>query len=300
MNLLITGAWQEAKEHIEKIRNMGHEVVFLQQEKEPLPCDYTWVEGVICNGLFLYRPYEKFENLKYVQLTSAGLDRLPAAKMEAEGVEIRNARGVYSVPMAEYALGGVLEIYKRFPQFRESQTRHAWEKRRDLQELSGKTVCILGCGSIGSECARRFTAFDCSVIGVATARRSQPFFEEVVALEDLDTVLPQADVVVVTIPLTETTRHLLDESRFARMKPGALLVNMARGAIVDTDALLAALKSGHLSGAVLDVFEEEPLGADSELWDLENVLITPHNSFVSDRVQQRMTQVIFENLTNKE
>ena len=168
-----------------------------------------------------------------------------------------------------------------------------------MQELSGKTVCILGCGSIGSECARRFTVFDCSVIGVATARRSQPFFEEVVALEDLDTVLPQADVVVVTLPLTETTRHLLDESRFARMKPGALLVNMARGTIVDTDALLAALKSGHLSGAVLDVFEEEPLGADSELWDLENVLITPHNSFVSDRVQQRMTQVIFENLNHR-
>ena len=299
MNLLITGAWQEAKENIEKIRNMGHEVVFLQQEKEPLPCDYSWVEGVICNALFLYHPYEKFENLKYVQLTSAGLDRLPAAKMEAEGVEIRNARGVYSVPMAEYALGGVLEIYKRFPQFRESQTRHAWEKRRDLMELSGKTVCILGCGSIGSECARRFSAFDCSVIGVATARRSQPFFEKVVALEDLDTVLPRADVVVVTIPLTETTRHLLDESRFARMKPGALLVNMARGAIVDTDAMVAALKSGRLSGAVLDVFEEEPLSADSELWDLENVLITPHNSFVSDRVQRRMTQVILENLNHR-
>lgn len=299
MNLLITGAWQEAKEHIEKIRNMGHEVVFLQQEKEPLPCDYTWVEGVICNALFLYHPYEKFENLKYVQLNSAGLDRLPAAKMEAEGVEIRNARGVYSVPMAEYALGGVLEIYKRFPQFRESQTRHAWEKRRDLWELSGKTVCILGCGSIGSECARRFSAFDCGVIGVATARRSQPFFEEVVALEDLDAVLPQADVVVVTLPLTEKTRHLLDEKRFARMKHGALLVNMARGAIVDTDAMVAALRSGRLSGAVLDVFEEEPLRADSELWDLENVLITPHNSFVSDRVQQRMTQVILENLNHR-
>ena len=135
---------------------------------------------------------------------------------------------------------------------------------------------------------------------MATARRSQPFFQEVVTLDELNEVLPQADVVVVTLPLTEKTRYLLDESRFARMKPGALLVNMARGAIVDTDALVAALKSGHLSGAVLDVFEEEPLSADSELWDLENVLITPHNSFVSDRVQRRMTQVIFENLTNKE
>ena len=300
MRLLITGAWHGAKENMEKIRNMGHEVIFLQQEKEPLPCDYTWVEGVICNGLFLYHPYEKFENLKYVQLTSAGLDRLPAAKMEAEGVEIHNARGVYSVPMAEYALGGVLEIYKRFAPFRESQTRHAWETRRDLWELSGKTVCILGCGSIGGECARRFSAFDCSVIGVATSRRSQLFFEEVAAMEELDGVLPRADVVVVTLPLTEKTCYLLDESRFARMKPGAVLVNMARGAIVDTAAMVAALKSGHLSGAVLDVFEEEPLGADSELWDLKNVIITPHNSFVSDRVQQRMTQVVFDNLTNKE
>lgn len=296
MNLLITGAWQNAKRNIAQIRELGHEVVFLQQEKEELPCGYNWVEGVICNGLFLYHPIEKFSNLKYIQLTSAGLDWVPMDYVEEKGITIHNARGVYSIPMAEYALGGVLQLYKRFPQFRESQYRHAWEKRRDLLELSGRTVCILGCGSIGGECAKRFQAFGCKVVGVATTRRSQPFFGEVRPLDDLDTALAQADVVVVTLPLTEKTRHLLDERRFSSMKPGAILANIARGAIADTAAMVTALKSGRLSGAVLDVFEEEPLPSDSPLWEMDNVLITPHNSFVGDRVQQRLEKMIFENL----
>lgn len=296
MNLLITGAWQDAKAHIPQLGAMGHAVVFLQFEKDSLPCDYAWVEGVVCNGLFLHHPIEKFENLRHIQLTSAGFDRVPMDYVQARGIDIHNARGVYSVPMAEFALAGVLQLYKHTDFFRENQKKHMWEKHRGLLELSGKTVCILGCGSVGTECAKRFSAFGCRVTGVATAGRVQPYFDAVLPVEELETALSDADVLVLTVPLTDTTRHLLDAEKLGWMKPGAILVNIARGAIVDPDALTAALRSGHLSAAVLDVFEEEPLGADSPLWDMENVIITPHNSFVGDGVRCRLNEVVLSNL----
>lgn len=295
MNLLITGAWRSAKENIGIIEQMGHVVSFCQYEKDELPCDYEWVEGVICNGLFLYHPIEKFSNLKYIQLTSAGFDRIPMEYVKEHSIEIHNARGVYSIPMAEFAVGGVLEIYKKLTYFRKMQEEHRWEKHRGMLELFGKTVCVVGCGSVGTECAKRFQAFGCNVIGIANSEREQLYFDEVETTDTLDEVLAQADVVVLTIPLTEDTRYLIGEERFAKIKKGAILVNIARGAIVDSNALEKAL-DGRLDGAVLDVFEEEPLNADSPLWNKENVIITPHNSFVGEGNQERLCEVIFHNI----
>lgn len=292
MNLLITGAWQGAKENIEEIRHMGHSVFFLQLEKDELPCDYEWVEGVICNGLFLHHPIDRFVNLRYIQLTSAGFDRVPMDYVEEHGIEIHNARGVYSVPMAEFAVCGVLELYKQMTYFRKNQEEHRWEKHRGLLELYGKTVCIVGCGSVGTECAKRFRAFGCSTIGIATSERIQPFFYEVKSINFLDEIFSQADIIVLTIPLTEETRYLINTERFAKMKPGAILVNIARGSIVDSLALETALKCHHISGAVLDVFEEEPLSTDSALWDMNNVIVTPHNSFAGEMNQERMWECI--------
>ena len=292
MNLLITGAWQNAEAHIPVICDMGHSVVFAKQEKDPLPCEYAWVEGVICNGLFLHHPISKFENLKYIQLTSAGFDRVPMDYVKTHNIEIRNARGVYSTPMAEYALAGVLQLYKHMDFFRENQKCHLWEKHRGLLELAGKHVCILGCGSVGTECAKRFSAFGCTVTGVATTEREQLCFHEVITVEKLWEVLPQTDVLVLTIPLTEATRHLIDAKMLSKLKPGAILVNIARGTIVEPYALLNALRTGHLGGAVLDVFEEEPLGVDSPLWDMDNVIITPHNSFVGENNEKRLRDII--------
>lgn len=296
MNLLITGAWQDARPHIPELRKMGHAVEFLQYEKDPLPCSYAWAEGVVCNGLFLHHPIEKFENLKFIQLTSAGFDRVPMDHVKEHRIKIHNARGVYSVPMAEYALAGVLQLYKHMDFFRENQKRHVWEKYRGLLELAGKNVCILGCGSVGAECARRFSAFGCRVTGVATAGREQAFFDAVLSVAELETVLPMTDILVLTVPLTPETRHLISGEMLKKLKPGAILVNIARGAIADTDALVRALRAGSLGGAVLDVFEEEPLGADSPLWDMENVIITPHVSFIGEHNTERLSDVIRKNL----
>lgn len=295
MNLLITGAWQEAKKYIETIEQMGHQVQFLQFEKDELPCDYEWVEGIIGNGIFLSHPIEKFSNLKYIQLTSAGFDRVPMDYVRAHEIKINNARGVYSAPMAEYAVAGVLQLYKQSRFFTENQKSHKWEKKRDLRELGGQNVCILGCGSVGTECAKRFEAFGCIVWGIDTKVRKHEKFFCVYHLDDVKEVLAKSDIVILTLPLTDETYHLFNKEMFSAMKPGAVVVNIARGALVDTEALSEALED-RLGGAVLDVFEEEPLSENSPLWDMENVVITPHNSFVGGGNNRRMSNVIMKNL----
>lgn len=295
MNLLVTGAWQSAKENMDVLRSMGHEIAFLQQEKEALPVDPTWVEGVICNGLFLHHPLSGFPNLRYIQLTSAGFDRVPMDEIRARGIVVHNARGVYSIPMAEHAVWGVLSLYRQASFFLKNQKASCWEKHRGLVELAGKTVCILGTGSVGTECARRFRAFDCRVLGVNRTVRENAAFDEVLPMERLEKTLSVSDVVVLTLPLTDATRGLMNAERLEKMKPGAVLVNIARGALVEEAALIDALKN-RLGGAVLDVFDPEPLPPESPLWTMENVIVTPHNSFVSDGNAARLNALILENL----
>ena len=295
MNFLITGAWQQAREYITQFEEQGHHVVFMQFEKDELPCEYDWVEGVICNGLFLTHPIEKFVNLKYIQLTSAGFDRVPMEYIQKREIRIYNARGVYSVPMAEFAIGGVLQLCKQSKFFYEKQKEHRWEKHRGIMELYGKTVCIVGCGSVGTECAKRFKAFGCRVVGVDKYIREDESYERMISLEKFEKILSEANVLVLTVPLTEETKYLLNGKKLALMKKGSVIVNIARGMIVEERALVKALSS-NLAGAVLDVFEEEPLKENHPLWEMENVILTPHNSFVGDGNAKRLADVILENL----
>lgn len=294
MNVLVTGAWSDGKNSIAELESMGHTVCFMQFEKDELPCPYDWVEGVIGNGLFLSHPIEKFTNLRYIQLTSAGYDRVDMDHVKAHNIEIHNAGGVYSIPMAEYAICGVLQLYKQAAFFRDNQRRHVWEKHRGLLELADKTVCIIGCGSVGSECAKRFNAFDCKIIGVDLYPREDCLYSVIMPLSELDKVLHQADIVVLTLPLTEQTEHMMNHSRLSQMKDGAVLVNISRGAIIDTNALLNHIE--RFIGAVLDVFEEEPISEESPLWDKENVILTPHNSFVGDGNGTRLKRIILNNI----
>lgn len=296
MNILITGAWQEAEKSINTIENMGHKVLFLQYEKDELPCDYEWVEGVICNGLFLHHSIEKFINLKYIQLTSAGYDRVPMEYVYEHNIKINNARGVYSIPMAEFAIAGVLQLYKHMDRFAENQKDALWNKERNLLELFGKTVCIVGCGNVGTECAKRFKAFGCNVVGVDIVTREDENYSRIELIDNIDEVLVCSDIVVLTLPLTERSFHIMNKDRFEKMKKESVLVNIARGAVVDSTALIEALDNKKLGGAVLDVFEEEPLGNENRLWSMENVIVTPHNSFVGDGNRERLNRIIFDNL----
>ena len=294
MNLLVTGAWSDGKNCIAELETMGHTVTFMQYEKDELPCSYELVEGVICNGLFLTNSIEKFTNLRYIQLTSAGFDRVDMDYVKVHGIEIHNARGVYSIPMAEFAICGVLQLYKQAAFFRENQRNHLWEKHRGLLELAGKNVLIVGCGSVGNECAKRFKAFGCTITGVDLYPREDSLYSEILPLDKLENALNQADIVVLTLPLTEQTRHLIDESKLSLIKNGATLVNIARGAIIDTNALQNHID--RFTGAVLDVFEEEPLNENSPLWDKPNIILTPHNSFVGEGNGERLSTIVFLNL----
>ncbi len=298
MNLLVTGAFGWTEKELAELRRLGHRVILMPIERDPLPCDAEWVEGVVCNGLFLHHPIEKFTSLRYIQLTSAGFDRVPLDDVKEKHICLHNARGVYSIPMAEFALWGVLELYKKGRFFEKNQEQKVFLKHRGLQELYGKTVCIVGCGSVGSECAKRFGAFGCHVKGVDLIPHESEGFECVLPLSHIDEALADSDVVVLSLPLTEESRHLMNRERFAAMKQGSVLVNIARGAVVDTDALITAL-SERLDGAVLDVFEEEPLPAESPLWELEHVILTPHNSFVGEGNHRRMWQTILNNIAEK-
>ena len=295
MKLLVTGAWKCTDEQLNELRQLGHEVCFMQNESEHLPCDYAEVEGVICNGLFLHHQIEKFTSLKFIQLTSAGFDRVPMDYVNSHAIKIYNARGVYSIPMAEFAISGVLQLYKQSSFFRDNQKNNTWEKHRGILELYGKNVCIIGCGNVGTECAKRFNSFGCEVYGVDMFPRTDENYQQMYALDGIDKCLASADVVVLTLPLTDETRKMINAKRLSIMKNDSVLVNIARGPIIEQQALIEALKT-KLLGAVLDVFEQEPLSSDSPLWQIENVIITPHNSFIGDGNAKRLEKVILENL----
>lgn len=296
MNILITGAWRDAFAYIPMIEESGHHVMFLQNEKDKLPCPADWAEGVICNGLFLYHRIEEFSNLKYIQLTSAGMDRVPIDHIQKQGIEIHNAANVYSIPIAEFVISSILDIYKQKDFFFQNQKERQWAKNRDLKELYNKTVCIAGAGGIGTECAKRLKAFECRVTGLDKYPSQKECFDEIHHIGEIKTVLSESDIVILAMPLTDETRHIINKDVLSFMKEGSILINTARGALINTEDLLDALDN-NVGYAVLDVFEEEPLTKDHPLWNKTNVMITPHNSFVGEGNGRRLSDLIMSNLS---
>lgn len=296
MNLLLTGAFSYSSAQLEKLKALGADVTFVQDERKELDIDVSRFDAVVCNGLFLKNDIRRFSALRFIQATSAGLDRMPMSYIQAHGIRLQNARGVYSVPMAEFAVSGVLSLYKHTAQFLNKQADCAWEKDRTVRELAGDTVLVVGCGSVGTECAKRFKAFDTAVLAADIQNPQSAFYDAYYSMDKLPEALETANVIVLTLPLTEETRGMFSESLFSKCKRGAVLVNIARGAVVNEADLIAALADETLGGAVLDVFETEPLPEKSPLWRMDNVLVTPHNSFVSPKNNERLFNVIYQNL----
>lgn len=232
--------------------------------------------------------------LRWVQSFSAGSDHPVFARFAERNIRVDFGVGTSAASIAQTALLYLLALVRDLPEFAASQRSHRWEPRhtRDLGDL---TVGVLGLGSIGSEVARLVTALGARVIGV---RRSPNGDEpcETWGEDRRDELFATADAVVVCTPLTDATRRSIGSAEFARMKPGAIFVNVGRGECVDEDALIAALSSGHLGGAGLDVFVTEPLPADSPLWDMPRVIITPHASGITDRTARSAEDLFLRNL----
>ena len=306
MKILIARLAGFSAEMYEAIRELGLEPVFLPgedgrpgKEEAAYDMDFSDVDAVVCYRFFCYNDISRFPRLKFIHTTSHGIDHMPLDYIRSHGIRLCDARGVYGVPMAEYALGAVLQLYKDMPAFYDKQRAHVWAHPRQIRELGGRQVTLLGAGSVGTECARRFTAMGCRCVGLC--RNPDGAAEGFAAqrhISALDETLPETDILLITLPLSGETRGLMDARRFALLKEGAVLVNIARGPIVDAAALLDALESGRLSGAAVDVFDEEPLPPDSPLWDAPNLILTPHSSFIGEHNPERFFELVYKNIVN--
>ena len=213
----------------------------------------------------------------WVHSSSAGIDHPMFAAMLESGATLSHAPGQHSTPMAEYVIAQILCHAKRMEAHADAQREHAW-RPVDSEELTGRTIGIVGYGAIGAAIAKLAHAFDMRVVATKRNGVEDPYLDEWLTPDRLPDLLAQADYVVVSLPLTDETRGLIDAPQLAQMKPSALLMNVARGGIVVEQALVAALSEGRLAAAVLDVTEREPLPSDSPLWDVPNLVITPHDS----------------------
>lgn len=239
------------------------------------------------------------DSLRWVQAMAAGAgQQVRAAGIAPEVLErvaITTASGVHAVPLAEFCLMGLLAFTKDLSRIVADQRARRWPEHPN-RELHGQTLLVLGLGKIGEEVARLASAFGMRVIGINRRGSSEsPHVERVVALGQLGDVLDEADALVISLPLTEQTRGLLDEQALRSTKAGAVLINVGRGAIIDEDALIACLRDGRLAGAALDVTTREPPLPDSPLWELPNVLLSSHTAAVSFRENDRIVDLFLEN-----
>jgi phosphoglycerate dehydrogenase-like enzyme len=241
------------------------------------------------------------KKLKWIHSTAAGVAQLMYPELRDSGIVVTNPSGVFSPPMAEHTMGLLLALARNFPDSTRHQDRShwgqqaIWDQPQRLTELSGKVLLIIGFGSIGRELAKRANAFDMRVWGVTRSGKGDTAHaEKLFSAQQLEEALPHADYVVIAAPETTETRHMIGAAQIARMKPGARLINVGRGSLLDESALISALESGALGGAALDVTSVEPLPPDSPLWKTPNLFITPHTSAVSDRLWHRETALLMD------
>lgn len=263
----------------------------LQRAEVLFDFDYTDIEGLKKNA----------RNVKWIQASSAGIGQfVKRHQLHELGATLTTAAGVHARPLAEFTLWAMLAFAKNYPLARKQQRAHLWQRFHN-DDLIGKTLAIVGLGSIGREVAALARLLDMRVLGIkrtiAGADASDLHVDALYPQSDLHAMLAEADYVCLVCPHTPETEGMLDSDAFAVMKPGSVLINIGRGALVDEQALLHALAHGPLRGAVLDVASQEPLPAEHPLWDMENVIIFPHSASTSRNENKRLTDLFIDNLT---
>ena len=236
------------------------------------------------------------KKLKWVQVFGAGVETCLFPEMIASDVTLTNTSGAFNQVMADQAFGLILAISRGIAYFVRKQAQKEWARSRTFHQLAGQTLGIVGLGNIGSELARRGKAFGMKVVAADLRSMECPeFLDELYTLDDLDKVLGQADYLVIVVPLTTETRGMIGAKEIGKMKSTAYLVNIGRGPVVDENALIDALKSGVIAGAGLDVFAKEPLPPESELWEMDNVVITPHMGGLAPETRDISFEIFLDN-----
>lgn len=247
--------------------------------------------------------FARAKKLKWIHSTAAGVGQLMYPELRQGNVVVTNASGIHAVPMSEHILGMIIAMTRRFPDAMRYQAQGRWAQQQvwdgppHPRELQGQVLLIVGFGSTGRELARRIQPLGMKIWGVTRSGRGDAqLVERILSATELVNALPQADFIVLAAPETPETRRMIGAREFALMKPSAYLINVARGTLVDEEALAAALRTRTIAGAAIDVAEEEPLPSESPLWKLDNIFITPHVSAASDRMWERQMQLLMDNL----
>ncbi len=293
MNILVT--MELLPEHRGWLEAAGPNETF-RFETKPGREDVRWADVIF--GNVPPRLLSPNDRLRWMQTGSAGVDGYLGGALP-DGCVLTNATGAYGLAISEYMVAAWLALLKKLPLYRDRQKECDWRDMGPVGSVWNSTVLVLGLGDIGGEFAKRAKALGAYVIGMRRTGTKKPeFVDELIHPESLPGALSRADCVAVSLPGTEATRRMLDGAAFSAMKDGAVLLNVGRGTVVDTEALLAALRSGKLSGAALDVTDPEPLPADHPLWQMENVLVTPHVSggFHLRETHDRIVRIMAENL----
>ena len=236
------------------------------------------------------------DDLRYFACSSAGVGHLPLDAFEERGVAVTNASGVHGPNIAEHVVGWMLMLARRLDEGLRRQQRREWRHFQAFDEFKGSTVTVVGLGSIGQAIVQRLQGFEVDTVGVRYTPEKGGPTDEVIGFDELEEVLPRTDYLALACPLTETTEGLVGEDEFRILPSDAVLVNIGRGPIVDTDALLGALRGNKIHAAALDVTDPEPLPEDHPLWNLENVLITPHNSGHTPHYFERCADILARNV----
>lgn len=243
------------------------------------------------------------ENLKLLQLTWAGADKFLKMKNFPQNVTLLTASGAFGEVISEYVICGILALYRDFHFYIKNQQNHIWQKRATVETITGKSVLVLGTGDIGRTTAKKLKALGAKEIFGIRRKSKEDFlenFDGIFDIVELDTLLPKADIVICCLPETNATIGVLNEEMLSLMKENSVLVNVGRGSLIVTSDLIEILKQNKIKGAVLDVFEAEPIPQGSEIWDMENVIITPHiagPSFSGDEAtKDKIWKICFENI----
>jgi phosphoglycerate dehydrogenase-like enzyme len=236
-------------------------------------------------------------NLKWIQALTAGVDFLPLSEIEKQGITLTCGRGIHKVHIAEYALAAMINLARNFHLMVRNQLGGKWDRSVAQDEIHGSTAGIIGLGSIGQEIARKASLLGMRVIGVKNSPRPLEGVDQVYGPGQLDAVFRQSDYVINLLPDTRATRGLIDKAFFSLMRPSACFINLGRGSTVNQDDLIDALRTKMIRAAVCDVYEEEPLPTGSPLWQMKNVILTPHIAGVSPQYLRRAMDIIRHNLS---